>query len=349
VKSIRVRLLRIRVLQGPHAHQLVGGRVLRPALWPVPAMAMPVQAVRSVHPFGGLVGMELHWHAHFGARFPQALGMVGTGGGVEPPSEGDLVLAGQVVKGLRLSASWSVQSTADDVLQRAPYGLRQRGVGAVWERLRELAHVPMEARCVAWRVMHGALYCGAFRMRVNTQCTLQEACCGVPGCEGALQGLSHMFVTCPGVMPAVAWLGDVWYAIAGERPPLVASVLLADDRSVWRPDAPVALLWSTLRVMFLYSVFRCLRGGTVFQSASVCARAVVATFVRQLRDLIVQDWGRVVSKAPGRLHKPLSCAEFELRWCHGGVLAEVREEPGSTALGELHVKLSCGSPAVPSV
>jgi hypothetical protein len=48
--------------------------------------------------------------------------------------------------------------------------------------------------------------------------------------------LSHLFVHCPVVRPAAAWLRGVWaMLVAGRVPPLDARVLLAGDHAVWDP------------------------------------------------------------------------------------------------------------------
>jgi hypothetical protein len=237
-------------------------------------------------------------------------------------------------------------TTVADDLGRAPHGLPQPGVMAVWARLRKLAHLPLEARCVAWRVLHGALYCGAFRLRVSSACSLPQACCGLPGCEGVLQGLSHMFLHCPGVALAVDWFCLVWEAVEGAKPPPLASVFLADDLTAWRPPVLLAALWGSLRVMFLFSVSRCTRAVSGMQSPDVFARAIVAHFVRNVRMLISQDWGRVVSRLAGVGVQPLSCAAFEQRWCHRSVLAAVSAELPEAGLGEMRVLLTCSHPAV---
>jgi hypothetical protein len=347
VKAFRLRLLRLRVLHGPHAHQLVAGRAVRPALWQASPGAVPSAELRVVYPFGGVVALEQHWQAHMLATFPQAVAMMGMAGLGQAPSPQLVAMARQAARGLCVRTVWTLSSTWDDILARAPHGLPHHdGIAGVWNRLRTLAHLPLEARCVAWRVLHGVFYCGAFHMRVNTGCTLQRACCALQGCEGVLQGLTHAFLACPGMALAVDWFCQVWHAVGGASPPKVAAVFLADDVGVWRPPAHLAVMWSSLRVMFLYCASRCMRGVPSFSSPLACARAVVGCFVRSVRALIAQDWGKVVSGFSRAGVRPLSCAAFELRWCHGGVLAAVSGPLEECGLGNMSILLSCSQPVV---
>jgi hypothetical protein len=72
-----------------------------------------------------------------------------------------------------------------------------------------------------------------------------------------MESLSHLFVHCPVVRPAVAWLRGVWaMLVAGMVPPLDARVLLAGDHAVWDPGGGEAGagLWTHLR---LQSVLPC--------------------------------------------------------------------------------------------
>jgi hypothetical protein len=100
-------------------------------------------------------------------------------------------------------------------------------------------------RLFAWWLLHGALRCSATAVlwcKVGTVKELRAAvCCSATACAGdeALEGaqmesLSHIFVQCPVVRPAVAWLRGVWaMLVAGRVPPLDARVLLPGDHTVW--------------------------------------------------------------------------------------------------------------------
>ena len=89
--------------------------------------------------------------------------------------------------------------------------------------------------------------------------------------------LSHTFMGCPVVQPAVAWLGALWSkVVAGVQTlPLDARVLLAGDHTVWDPGGGDAgrALWTHLRLLFCRAVWhlRCHRvaTGKVFTAAAV--------------------------------------------------------------------------------
>ncbi len=85
-----------------------------------------------------------------------------------------------------------------------------------------------------------------------------------------VESLSHLFVHCPVVQPAVfvvAWLRGVWaLLVAGRVPPLdvrVIRVLLAGDHTVWDPGGGEAgaELWTHLRLLLCRAVWylRCCR------------------------------------------------------------------------------------------
>jgi hypothetical protein len=115
---------------------------------------------------------------------------------------------------------------------------------------------------------------------------------GVAG--GAIETLSHAFMDCPVVQPAVTWLCDVWKALSGEEPPRDAAVLIADDHRVWAPaDKDTARLWTRLRVAFMGSLWatrcnshRAMADGTPF------ATRVAAATVAALTSAIKRDWRR---------------------------------------------------------
>jgi hypothetical protein len=115
-----------------------------------------------------------------------------------------------------------------------------------------------------WQLLHGALRCSATAVlwcKVGTVQELRAAvCCSATACAGdeALEGahmesMSHLFVHCPVVRPAVAWLRGVWaMLVAGRVPPLDARVLLAGDHAVWDGAGggeAGAELWTHLRLL----------------------------------------------------------------------------------------------------
>ena len=93
------------------------------------------------------------------------------------------------------------------------------------------------------------------------ECACQAECCSGPAAPAGVpppcETLSHVFVTCPVVSPAVGWLRELWRRIGGSLPPLDARVLVVGDRSVWEPEGGRYgwELWSHLRLLFCRSVW----------------------------------------------------------------------------------------------
>ncbi len=154
-----------------------------------------------------------------------------------------------------------------------------------------------------------------------------------------VESLSHLFVHCPVVPPAVAWLRGVWaLLVAGRVPPLDVRVLLAGDHTVWDPGGGEAgaELWTHLRLLFCRAVWylRCCR---VAHGQVSSASAVVALTSSWLRRAIRLDWLRVsadldAGTAPTLpswcvIHKrfDMSQAEFIKRWCLNNVLVVLAE------------------------
>jgi hypothetical protein len=145
-------------------------------------------------------------------------------------------------------------------------------------------------------------------------------CCSASCCVAQLETLSHTFMGCPVVRPAVAWLGGLWSrVVAGVQLPLDARVLLAGDHTVWDPGGGDAgrALWTHLRLLFCRAVWhlRCHRvaTGKVFTAAAVVGRAIRL------------EWLRVVAALTRARTLPCWCiihkrfnpsqADFSKRWC----------------------------------
>jgi hypothetical protein len=224
----------------------------------------------------------------------------------------------------------------------------------VWRRLYEGNFLPREAVSLAWRVMHGQLYCGAFWGRIRPNLGLQAACCKAPMCVAQLETLTHMFMGCPVVSPACDWLLDVWHAVSGVRPPRDARVLVADDDRVWHPEASLGPVWLALRVLYLHAVWRC----NVLRRVAhkpFTATAVVAMVVRDVRRVLKYVWARTVNgtvsvfgivqfTAAARAQR---LSQFAEAWCHGGVLAVV--QGGHDVGRELCVRFSSSWPVIAPV
>jgi len=110
-----------------------------------------------------------------------------------------------------------------------------------------------------------------------------------PPCET----LSHVFVTCPVVFPAVGWLRELWRRIGGSLPPLDARVLVVGDKSVWAPAGGRYgwELWSHLRLLFCRSVWS-LTSKRRASGQQFAAAAVVAMTAAAVEQAVRLDWQR---------------------------------------------------------
>lgn len=200
------------------------------------------------------------------------------------------------------------------------------------------ADVPREHYALAFRLLHGCLYVGAFLCHIGVL-PPAAACCPHPSCAAAepppLDGLTHSFLTCPAVEAAAGWVAAVFAAVSGGAPPpLCPRVFLADETSVWAPPPPLAHLWTHLRLAYLHAVWR-LRArrslaGEELTPVAVCGATVAAVraairrdFTRATRDLrrlggTYAEWFR------GR-DASIQVGEFLRRWAHGDVLCRVTQ------------------------
>ena len=200
------------------------------------------------------------------------------------------------------------------------------------------------------RLLHGSLFCGAFMLRIHGHRALPTACCKSPQCQGALETLTHLFVRCPSVQPAVDWLLDLWGAIHGNRPdlqgPVLERVLLADDHRDWKPEGHLQDLWTTLRVAFLHAVWtlRCAR--LHGHPGAVTPTAIACKVIHALRSAIQLDWLRVSSDLKSATDVCSSWfrgAEMKLKeedflaiWGHSQVLCTVQQGHFELRLSTTH-------------
>jgi hypothetical protein len=210
----------------------------------------------------------------------------------------------------------------------------------VWTRNRHLP-LPHSHRTVAWRVLHGVLMVRALHLRIAHAAGLPHArprvgCCKaclVAGRGSHLETLTHVFITCPAVAPALRWLRAVVQALLGEAPPLDPLVLLAD--ASWRWQHVGDPLWSVLRVAYLGSVWQ-LRES---QAAHPGPAAVVAAVVDTVRLSVRRDAARIdgVDLGVGGHAVPavwfrgpepkLAQDEFDGLWPNSGGWYELQEGP----------------------
>jgi hypothetical protein len=181
-------------------------------------------------------------------------------------------------------------------------------------------------------------------------------CCSAAQCagdglgDGQLESLSHVFLHCPVVQPAVAWLQALWGRMVEGRVPLVDALgLLAGDHTVWDPGGGEAgaELWTHLRLLFCRAIWhlRCCRAAEdqVFTAATVVA--LVTSWVQRAIRL---DWLRVASDLAGEsaslptwcsIHTRFDTSQADVmeRWCLGSVLAHVSADAAGSAALCVHV------------
>ncbi len=173
---------------------------------------------------------------------------------------------------------------------------------AVWALLADPT-LQRQHVATAWRILHGALMTGALRFRLGPAVLdPTEACCqhcAAAGRPGQLDSLTHAFLDCPAVAPALDWLLAVFAALTGHQAPRDPLVLLAAAPWVWVPPSHPQL-WHRLRIAFLGQVWeeRCLHrpqpGGQPPDSAALAATRVVEGVVRTLTRAITRDRTRLV-------------------------------------------------------
>ena len=223
----------------------------------------------------------------------------------------------------------------------------------VWSRIHDLG-LDRQHRLTAWRLLHGAIWCGAFRAyigRCKQQLSLEEAsllaACPRPACQGQPETLTHLFLTCPSSQRVWTWISAIWTRLSGSQgPPLSAALLMADDQRHWQPEAHLQPLWTQLRIATLAAIHSARtqrRKGIPTTATSVAAR-----LVHQMRSAMLRDWQRVRGRnslaalADGvccstwlKGRQPFSSLEqFQQHWGEQGALYQVSTaalyQPGTT-------------------
>lgn len=178
--------------------------------------------------------------------------------------------------------------------------------GQFWKAVHTTT-LPKHYAVFAYRLAHAALPCNAMRVaRLGARggsaaCPL---CCGPgPLAAGPLETYSHLFLECPACKPAVEWLADVWLSIAGERPPLTAAVIVADDPAAWpqRPAGVGARMWSALRIALLYHIWEARQSG---DPTSRSAHSIVRATVSALRQAMQMQYNRLYASRELEQHLP---------------------------------------------
>jgi len=82
-------------------------------------------------------------------------------------------------------------------------------------------------RMVAWRLLHGKLFVGAFNRHIHRG-TPESHLCPHAVCQDQLATLSHVMLGCPVSLAVWQWFAATWSAVAQQpAPPLHADLLLA--------------------------------------------------------------------------------------------------------------------------
>ena len=223
----------------------------------------------------------------------------------------------------------------------------------VWIRTQGLL-TDRRHRALAWRILHGAVFCGAFKGYINKNLPRADLCCPRPCCSSIPETLTHLFLTCPVPARVITWVCDLWVAIigGGSRPIPSAAVFLADDTQVWDPGTQHADLWNTLRLTTLYHIWAAAcqrRKGVISNPASVVASIVYSLRARMSRDYhrtvedirmhasILSDWLR------GR-DPCISLDHFKTLWGPPGGLYLLDDSDDNNPLPIFRILLSCTTP-----
>ena len=329
------------------------------AAWPRVWRVAPVDAVAAPLDQCGLEGLEARW-LQSATEEPDA---------ASPPDQVDWV---PPWLDLRRQApqrpSRADRAAARELADVAPPALRP-GFAAVWRRLDDSTlHRPFRITC--WQILHGCLGCKAFLAHVRRRAPPYRMpdramiSCDAPGCAaaGALETLTHTFLTCPAVVPAIDWLLATWELLAQSVVPRCARVLVADDLLGWanRPRDPGTLrLWTRLRVAVLGAIWqvRCSRDALPGESF---ARRAVRLAVQHLLGAIRRDW----SRTQGDLRMAdagafcvdwwrgfdvaMSVEDFVAQWAQPPLLCRVvgsPPAPGAADQRQLELRLSLEAPA----
>ena len=151
-------------------------------------------------------------------------------------------------------------------------------------------------RLTAWRVLHEAIWCGAFsayigrcRQQLSLEKASVQAACPRPACQGQPKTLTHLFLTCPSSARVLTWLSAIWTQLKGSPgPPLSAALLMADDQRRWQPQpAHLQPLWTQLRIAALAAIHTARAQRR--QSMPTITTSVAARLVHQMRAAMLRD------------------------------------------------------------
>jgi hypothetical protein len=253
---------------------------------------------------------------------------------------------------LGLAAAGHGQARVDDgvdavveynrVRQRAWAGVERPPWLIAFSAVR-LSRLPRPLRFFGWLLAHGALRCGGAMVswrhaepEFAVGDFVEMCACGAAGCVSGgvpvagepppCETLSHVFVECPVVRPAVEWLRDLWGRLGSAAPPLDVRVVVVGDQSVWSPGGGAPWeLWTHLRLEFCRAVWR-LTSRRSSAGQDFTAAAVVQMAAAALERSICLDWTRVGAGQGDSVEDRrvrLEASDFADRWLLRGVLADL--------------------------
>lgn len=258
--------------------------------------------------------------------------------------------------------------TTDNAPEMTTDNTSKTDYAGVWRRLADpTLHRPF--RVTAWSILHGSIGCNAFMFHIlrhsrSTNVQEEMRLCKSPGCSaaGRPEDITHAFLSCPDILPAVDWLLNAWAALAGldRPPPKSAALLLADDINAWpediRPSGPAYRLWTRLRVNVLGAIWRvrCARGEATARQQSV-SRQVITIAVEHIVEAIQRDWlrshtdirtldnGAFCSAWWRGTDTKIKRLEFLERWSKPPYLCRVTDQDEDVAVS-LHVSIGVDKP-----
>ena len=141
-----------------------------------------------------------------------------------------------------------------DVLEVCGSNPQQSQWQRIW-KLSSAAYFDRQHRVLWWRILHGSLMCGAYRLYIG-RATPDQASCPFSCCSSQPQTISHLFLECPVAASVTSWLCRLWQAITGHLPDISVATLLAGDTSAdHAPSEAMLQAWHRLRLAVLHSIW----------------------------------------------------------------------------------------------
>lgn len=225
--------------------------------------------------------------------------------------------------------------TVDVAAVPSPSGGPLPWLGA-WSCIR-LPSLPREHKALAWKLLHAALPCNAFRRYIHLT---SDSRCQRSGCTAAHETLEHVFLECHVAQKVMEWLARLWVSVdpAAGPPPCTAAVMLAGDCRTWRPSVAPSL-WTVLRLATLHALWR---SRSARSQVACTAAGVACQIIHGVRHCITLEWQRVISDIRRESN---TCAEsfrgrdprmsredFEERWCTSSAICRITTDSGRSKL-----------------